>query len=418
MSNDIFIGRQPIYDNDLRIQAYELLFRNSQTNSADVVDGDAATSQVINTLIDFGLENLVGDRPAYINFTRAFLLGEYPIPFTTEPIVIEVLEDIEVDDEMIRSVQQLSEQGYTIALDDFVYEPRLKPLVSLASIVKVDCLIHDRDSLRRQVASLKQFPVKLLAEKVETHDEFEFCKELGFDLYQGYFLAKPRLVQGQRIPTNKLAILDLLAKLRDPAVRIVDLEETIRNDVALSYKLLRYVNSSAFAIRRKIESVQQAIVLLGLECVRKMVTLIALSGMDDKPLALTVTAVLRARMCELLAEALGRDDSEMFFTAGLFSTLDVLMDSSMSEIVKELPLSNDLQNALVANEGVLGSALSCVISCELGEWDDAHCLTLEPSQIRHASMEAIRWVEAGEGMAGLLANCKEPAIAEPQTAAI
>jgi EAL and modified HD-GYP domain-containing signal transduction protein len=140
--------------------------------------------------------------------------------------------------------------------------------------------------------------------------------------------------------------------------------------------------------------------------------------MDDKPLALTVTVVLRARMCELLAEALGRDDSEMFFTAGLFSTLDVLMDSSMSEIVKELPLSNDLRDALVAHEGVLGAALNCVISCELGEWDDAHCLTLEPSQIRHTSMEAIRWVEAGEGMAGLLTNCKEPAIAEPQLAAI
>jgi c-di-GMP-related signal transduction protein len=257
--SDIYIGRQPIYDRKLGVYAYELLFRAASDNSAKFTDGDQATSDVIvNTFLEIGLDNIVGDRLAFINLTRAFFVGEHTISLPRDRVVLELLEDIEADEEVVSSVKRLSEQGYSIALDDFIYHESLQPLVQLADIVKIDIMAMDRDEIREHVKALRQHPLRLVAEKVETQEEHDYCMELGFDYFQGYFLAQPKVIQGRRLPNNRLAILKLLSRLQDPEITTKQLEELIAQDVAFSYRILRYVNSAAYAPPRKIESIHQA----------------------------------------------------------------------------------------------------------------------------------------------------------------
>ena len=195
---DVFVGRQPIFDRHLDVVAYELLFRSSHRNWAHITDGEYATSQVIHHAIrEIGLESLVGSKRAFVNLTRDFILQGYLAVLPTDRVVLEVLEDIVVDAELIEAVRALSHQGYTIALDDFVFHEQLRPLVEIADIIKVDVLALDRSALRQNVARLGQYDVELLAEKVETHDDLTCCQALGFDYFQGYFLCEPDIVTGQ-----------------------------------------------------------------------------------------------------------------------------------------------------------------------------------------------------------------------------
>lgn len=398
----VFVGRQSIYNRRLDVVAYELLYRNSADDRADFTDGDAATSQVLlNTLLEIGLDNLVSDRTAYVNFTRNFLTGKYSLPFDKDRMVLEVLEDIKPDKELIQSLRRLADEGYCIALDDFVFEEGLHSLLEIAHVVKVDFPLLNQSAIRRQVEALRDYPVKLLAEKVETFDEFEFAKELGFDLFQGYFLSKPQIIEGRTLSNNRLAILSLVAKLQDPSVEIEEIEELVTRDVSLSYKLLRYINSATFGLRRKVDSIRQVVVLLGLQRLRTMVTLLMLAGIDDKPQALLETGMLRAKMCEALAGELGRDDKDTFFTVGLFSCLDLLMDTPMEKILEGLPLCDDVKGAILNYEGAMGAVLRCALFYERGEWDNVQCLNVDPSRIRESFLMAASWVG---NMQGLLAS--------------
>ncbi len=389
---DIFIGRQPIYNQQLEVFAYELLFRSGEGHGAGIIDGDQATSQVVlNTFMEFGLDTIVGQKLAFINFTRDFILQDYSHVFPAERVVVEVLENIPVDAALIEAVRALSSQGYTIALDDFIYHDDLRPLVEVADIVKVDLLALDRDTLRKHVALLRQYDVRLLAEKVETRDDFEYCKALGFEYFQGYFFCKPDVIKGQRSPANRLTILQLLARLQDPDVEFRELEEIISRDVALSYKLLRVVKAAFYGLPRKVDSLRRALLLLGTKVIASWVSMIILAGIDDKPHELMLTAMIRAKMCELLGRAMAQQNTAAFFTVGLFSALDALLDTPMSEVLKSLPLSDDITQALLRQEGLLGRTLHCVLAYERGSWDDLTLLNLEPSQIRHAYLEAIAW---------------------------
>lgn len=397
-TNSVFVGRQPIYNQQLDVVAYELLFRDGNQNSANFVDGDYATSKVlINSLVEIGLENLVGNRLAFVNFTRGFLTGEFPLPFDKDQLVMEVLEDIQPDETVVNSLQKLVNDGYRIALDDYVFDEKLLSLVELADFIKVDFSLLNQSSIRHKIEELRDYPLKLLAEKIETYDEFEFAKELGFDLFQGYFLSRPQIIEEQTIPNNRLAILNLIGKLQNPNIGMEEIEELVAQDVSLSYKLLRYINSSAIGLRRKVSSIRQAVVLLGIHQLRTMITLIMLTGMDDKPLALIETAMLRAKMCEELALGLGREDQDTFFTVGLFSALDALMDCSMATILDRLPLSDDINGALLNYEGAMGAALSCTIAYERNEWDNVTCLYLDPTQMQQAFLNATAWLGEAEG---------------------
>ncbi len=285
MDNDIFIGRQPIYDKNLNVYAYELLFRaGQQQNAANIVDGDIATTNVVlNALTEIGMDKLVGEQLAFINLPRNFLLtlGDDPVPEIKHQIVLEILEDIAADDEVVAAVQDLSTNGYTIALDDFVYNASLQPLVDNANVIKIDLMALDEDSLSDHVSKLANGKRKLLAEKVETQEEFERCKQLGFDYFQGYFFCKPNIVKGQRAPANKLAVMKVLASLQSPDLDTKELTQTISQDVTLSYRLLRYINSAQFGLGKQIDSIKRAVVMLGRNTIRNLASLIALSQIDD-----------------------------------------------------------------------------------------------------------------------------------------
>ena len=402
-TNQVFVGRQPIYDAKFDVVAYELLFRSGIANAAAVDDADVATSSVlVNGMLEFGLDRLVGERLAFVNMTRQFLTGELPIPPAPDQIVLEVLEDIDPDDDVVAGVKRLKDEGFQIALDDFVYHPQMVPLLELADFVKVELPALSAAELVAHVTKLRQFPGQLLAEKVERLEEFELCKKLGFDLFQGYFLSKPRVLSRDRIPGNKLAVIQLLSRLQDPEISFEELEGLISQDVSLSYRFLRYINSSAVALRRKVDSVSQAIVLLGLSRIRTLVTLVMMTGMDDKPLCLMVTALVRAKMCEFLARETGRDDQDAFFTVGLFSALPLLLDASMEQILAELPLSDDVKTALIDHEGALGEAVRCTLDYETAEQEHTECLGLSANQLHEAYMDAIDAVEGDNGLARAL----------------
>ena len=391
-----FVGRQAIFDRGVNVVGYELLFRGSASDKSAVFDDrdDASTRVILNTFLDIGLEQIVGEVPAFLNLTRNFFLSAQNMPFPRDRVVLEILEGEQVDAPLVESVRAYAASGYRIALDDFVYDESMEPLLEVADIVKLDVLDLGADELIRHVARLKHYPVTLLAEKVETPEQYEFCKKLGFDLFQGYFLCRPNVVQGHRLPANRLSTLRLLAKLQDPDVQMDSLERVIREDLSLSYKLLRLINSAFYGLPQKVESIRQTLVLLGVHQIRSWVSLLTLSQLQDKPDALMTTAMVRARMCENLASRAEMMNSDVYFTVGLCSTLDALLDMSMEDVLESLPLSDELRAGLVEHGGGLGEALDCVVAYERGEFDSVAFRGLAPEQIRGAYLDAIEWAQS------------------------
>lgn len=392
--SDIFIGRQPIYDRNLGVYAYELLFRAAQDNNAVFIDGDRATSDVIvNTFMEIGLDKIVDHRKAFINLTRSFFINEHSISLPKDRVVLELLEDIEADEALVNGVRRLSGQGYSIALDDFIYEESLEPLVALADVVKIDIKAISQQEIVEHVDRLRKHKVTLLAEKIESREEFDFCMELGFDYFQGYYFSQPRVIRGQRLPNNRLAILRLMSSLQDPDISPARIEELVSQDVSLSFRILRYVNSAAFNLTRTIESIQQAVVFVGLDTIRSWVTLLAMSQVDNKPGELVVTALVRAKMAEEIARAAGLDNLQSYFTVGLFSALDALMDNSMEEILTQLPLADHISAALLDHSGPHGQTLECVLAYERGEWDQVRCTTLAKHHVGDCYLRAVAWAD-------------------------
>jgi EAL and modified HD-GYP domain-containing signal transduction protein len=388
--NEIYIGRQPIYNSTLEVCAYELLYRsNNIVNEAGVINHNQATAQVLlNAFLEFGLDKLVGQKKAFINLPRDFVVGNLPLPFSKERVILEILEDTEVNSALISALQELNGKGYDIALDDFIYHPDLSPLINVSKIIKIDFLALSREDIRGHVAALRKHNVKLLAEKVETHDDFAFARELGFDYFQGYFFCKPNIVTGQSLPANRLAILTLLAKLQDPKINIKILADLVSQDIGVSYKLLRGLNCAFFALPKPIESIHYAIVYLGLRQIKQWVSLIALSNIPDKPIELMVVGITRAKMCELLGETLG-ENKESCFTVGLFSVLDALLDTTMETAIANLPLADNIKAALLKHQGQMGHTLKSVLAYEEGRWDTIDFPNLTPDALTKAYFSAV-----------------------------
>ena len=392
----ILLARQPIFDVDIKVSAYELLFRSDGGTQANVLDGDSATSQVfLNAFNELDISEVVQNHPAYINFTRNLILN--PPPFDKKRFVIEVLEDIEADDELVRNLQALKDSGYTIALDDFVYDSKWDPALRIADIVKIDVLAFDEAEIKRHVELLKPFDVVLLAEKVETHEMFHYCKDLGFTLFQGYFLSKPEQVKGRKVPASKLVVLNLLTQLQDPDAELGKIAGMIAKDPVLSVKLIKLVNSAAFSGRREITSLQHAVSMLGLRQVKSWATLLSLSNMADKPNELTVLAMTRAKMCQLLAECFTNTaGSDAYFTTGLLSNLDAFFDVDLQEIVGSMPLSPMVVAGLLKRDGPIGLVLTTVVAYEQAQWDSIDLAALEnlnigKRELESAYFESIRW---------------------------
>ncbi len=375
----IFVGRQAILDRQLRVHAYELLYREGVEGSAPALSGEQASSRVIlNTFMEIGLERIAGNKPVFINLCRRFFTDHPPIPFEKERVVLEILEDVEMDASLLDAVARFSQQGYRLALDDYEFRhaDKWEPLLPHVAIVKVEVPTLDWDRLEQDLPRLRRHRVQLLAEKIETESEYRHLRELGFDYFQGFFFSHPHVVSGQRLAENRQITLRLLARLNDPEVTIDGLDRLISHDPGLSFKILRYLNSAAIGLPRRIESIHQAVIYLGLNRLRAWASLVVLSDIQGKPEELFITALVRAHCCARLV------NSDAAFTAGLLSALDQIMDLPLPRIIGELSLSPELRQALLMHRGPLGKALSCIYAIERQRWNEVSFPGLEPAEIQ------------------------------------
>lgn len=386
------IGRQPILDRFGRVRAYELLFRGDMPTESSNFDGNYATASVIaNALTEFDFEEVVGPHQAFINFTEELLQNDIALLLPKERVVLEILENVNVTKKLVKAAAALADKGYHIALDDFVFEPQWEPLMVIADTVKLDVLALSRPEIEEHVKRLRRYDVRLLAEKVESVEEHTWLMDLGFDLFQGYYYAKPNIVSRTRIPQNHIAVVHLLAALNQKSCSIDDIEKLVSEDVSLSYRLLRYINSAFIALPQKVDSIRRAVIYFGIDMLRHWASLLVMAGVDGKPKVLMENALVRARMCERLATQAGLIDAESFFTVGLFSILDSLLDAPMAVILEPLPLSPEIVNALTTGEGVYGEALRCVTSYETCDWAHVTFQTLDRDTIGGIYLDSIQW---------------------------
>lgn len=390
-----YVGSQPIYNNDLVIYAYQLLFRNSDENKALFADSDKATSEVIlTTLTDIGLEKLVGMHKACINFTRNFILGEYPIPNIKRRIIIELQEDVTSDPEIIENLNTFSSKGFVLAIPEATYQAHFKKNKDYTYIITVDTSRYNNDQLQEIISNNQAENVKLLAQKIETPEAFSFCNDLGFDYFQGFFFCRPNIVKGTSIPAGKFQLVRILNKLQDEDTDSKELDDLISTDINLSYRLLRYANSSHLGLNSRIESIQHAVTLLGWNTIKMITTLLVLSSIDDKPPELFYFGLIRARLCENLAQYKPSVDKNMAFTAGLLSIVDALLDASMDNVLAQLPLNEKLTLALLNHEGELGEILHDTIAYVHHKPEKATMSSLDSSIIGENYLKALRWANA------------------------
>jgi c-di-GMP phosphodiesterase len=366
-----FIARQPIFDRNLRVVSYELLFRGHGYTADALIDNPerATATVVLNTFTELELERIVGSKTAWVNISREFVLDGLVQAIPPHLGGLEISEDELFDEDMIAALRDLKEQGYRLALDDFRGRPATEPVLELFDVIKLNMPVLGREGVRAQVQRLRSHPATLLADKLGTQPDHEFCVAAGCDLFQGYFFCRPAMVGTQGISANRLALLQVVAALHDPNVDLKDVEQLIARDVALSFRMLRYVNSAYFGLRGDVRSIGQALALLGLDNVRRWATLSVMASVDDKPTELTVTALIRARFCELAGDQLQIATSAELFTLGLFSVIDAMMDAPMHDVVESLPLAEDMRDALVLRQGAMGELLNCVTALEAGEYE-------------------------------------------------
>jgi EAL and modified HD-GYP domain-containing signal transduction protein len=313
------------------------------------------------------------------------------LPFTPRQVILEILEDIPVTPALINAVQRLVDKGYTIALDDYLYNPAHAPLLKLAKIVKIDLMALDQETLKAHVRELKKYYVKLTAEKIETPQEFIQCRDLGFDYFQGYFLSRPQIISAEKLPANRLTVLNLLAVLHNPDSDADDLAEAINTDVTTSYKLLKMINSAAFSLQREIQSIQQGVLLLGRRKLSSWASMLSMSSLSDRPSEILRTAMVRAKMCELLAEKAREKEIDRYFTVGLFSALDLLLQRPLPKLLEPLPLSDEILDGLLYHRGRLGDVLSCVMAYEISDWRNVKLAGLSTDDILVCNIEAVTW---------------------------
>ncbi|AEG01388.1 EAL and HDOD domain-containing protein [Methylomonas methanica] len=388
---DFLIGRQQILDHKLNTFAYEILFRGKDFDLSIQESAASATNQVItDTILEIGLNELVGPHLAFINFTTRNILEKTPLVLPKDRIVVEVLENVKVDTQIIENLRELSALGYTIALDDFELSPEWVPLLEFCDIVKLDIMAYSLEETHRTIERLKPYKLKLLAEKVETHQEFKLLQDWGCELFQGFFFSKPNLVEGKRLDVSQTATIQLLATINKQDVTFQDVSRVIAQDVGLSYKLLRYINSASFALPNKIDSLQHATTYLGLKEMRRWVNILALSSMSSKSPALLQTILVRAKMCELLAAEI-KQDPETYFMVGLLSGLDSILDIPLEKALQQLPLSNLVSDAILQKTGSAGEALQYALDYERWDINRPTFSNIKPKRIAGIYLESIQW---------------------------
>jgi EAL and modified HD-GYP domain-containing signal transduction protein len=386
-TTEVLLARQPILDGELTAVGYELLYREPGATEANVRDDERATARVsLNAMTEVDLERLVNNRRAWINVSREFVLGGLAQTFPHDRVVLELLEDQLVDQALIDAVTQLRRDGYLVALDDFTLTPDIEPLLSRVDIIKLDLRARGAEGLTDLAGKLAPHGVTLLGEKLEDHADFELARAAGCELFQGYFFCRPEPIEGMAVAPNRLALLKLAADVQDPAIDLAALDRLISTDVALSYRLLRYINSAYFSLREPVSTVMQAVTLLGIDSIRSWTTMMILAQIGGKPRELFVTALVRARFCQLAGEA-PEGPSSVLFSLGLFSVIDALTDQPMASVVQLLPFDPTMRDALVNRSGP-GRLLHAVEAMEAGEFRRAQSIVHNAPE---HYLEAVAW---------------------------
>lgn len=393
----LYVARQPIFDVHSRVHAYELLFRSGPENFFQSLDPDHASGRVIGDAFHvFGLQNLAQEKKLFINCTRKVLLEDYIFLLPPELTVVEVLETVQPTPEVIEACRRLKQAGYTLALDDFVMAPGMEPLVAMADIIKVDFLLTKGDERRQVVQQFRRPGLRFLAEKVETQADYQQGLKDGYAFFQGYFFCKPEMVTARDVPGSKWVTLRLLQALNAPSLEFSEIENILKQDVSLPVKLLRYLRSATFVWRGQINSIRQALVLLGEGPFRKWASLVTLTALGtDRPAELITTSLFRARFCELLGQqvALGEHELDLFLV-GLLSSIDVLVGRPLPELLESMSVSPLLKQTLLGEDTRLSPVYRAVLAYERGHWEDALALlpkTSQPIDLPRLYSEAVRW---------------------------
>jgi len=401
---DTYIGRQPVLDRGWNVAGYELLFRSSLENFCDAADGSAATSQVIvNAVLGVGLDRLLGGKPAFVNFDRTLLLGDWTTVLPADKIVIEILETVQAEEEVIRACHRLREQGYALSFHCTADEERTELFAPFVDLLKVDFQLTSPAVQEKMIRRCQQLKIGIVAEKVETELEFRRASKLGYDYFQGYFFASPTVLHSARVPASQMNGLRLMKEVQKEDLNFGALEELIRHELSFSHALLKYLNSAAFHWAHRVESIRQALILLGSKEIRKWVYMASLSSMmQNRPPILMAQVLMRGRFCEVIAgfQKLDLGESDPFL-AGMFSLLDAILNRPLEGILDELNIGRNIRSALLGlsdEADPLSVVLRIVKSWEVGDWagveSAARIIGMSPDALSNCYLEASCWVDS------------------------
>lgn len=396
---EIFVARQPIFDVSKQVVGYELLFRDGIQNCFPAAaQGDDATCGVISSGLSIGFEALTGGKRAFINFTESNIQTGLAKLVPEQFLAVEILETVEPTGDIVSACRELKKEGYQIVLDDFVFQAKYQPFIELADIIKIDflaCVPQKRAFMRKIIPP----SVQLLAEKVENEEDFRSGVEMGYSFFQGYFFSRPVVISHKEISPSRLLQIQLIQQVNRDDFDVAQLEDVIKRDVAFTYKLFKYINSAWFGFSSRIQSIRQAVVLLGQREIRRWVSLMTMRDLSqDKPAELLTTAVIRGRLCEQISHLTGHpQEAASAFVVGMFSLLDALLDRQMEDIIPELSLAPEVTAALKGEMTILGKVLGLARAYELADWEivAAWCdkLSVDEAKIPALYQEAVRWAD-------------------------
>lgn len=362
---DIFIARQGIYNSLNKVVAYELLYRNSfKNNFATIIEDEVATYRVIENISSFGLEMLTDNKKAFVNFSEKSILKSMATLLPKENVVIEVLENVNPSKEIIDKLISLKDLGYTIALDDVIEVEYILKFIGVIDIVKVDFLLSSKDTRKKIAYICKKYKIKMLAEKIETEEDLEEAKSLGFEYFQGYYYSKPAVLFGKDISIKNTSIFMLLVELVRDDYDIDKVEHIMKTDIALTYKFLRFINSAYFSFYQEIKSIRQAIMLIGREELRKWISILSVVEMASSSDDYGKGILIRAKFCEEVAKALDFKEYASAFMVGLFSNMHLMIEKDINYVVDNLPLNIDIKKALLGEENIYRDILDLALAYE------------------------------------------------------
>ena len=403
-----YAARQPILDVNKKLYAYELLFRDSIDNVFPDIDGDEATSKMIEaSKFNMGISEFTSTKPAFINFTLETLSQGYPEMLTNEEVVVEVLETVKPGKKLLGICKDLHSKGYTIALDDYEHQSVWAHFYPFIKIIKIDIQQTDFEAIKQVIAAIKDHPhIELLAEKVETYQEYDQAQQLGFKYFQGFFFAKPEMVKTKSLSPSQLAMAELLYETSKPELDLASITSVFERDVSLSYKLLRYANSAIFKRRSEVSTIKQALVILGSgELKRFLGLMFAVTANPDKPTELIKLAMTRAKFCELVAQDMkSKLDISIAFLTGLLSMIDAILDEELEAILGKLPLASEIKEPLLTRKGTMAAIIKLVEFIEHAQWDKTSIvmekLKLDKEQAVKHYNEALAWADEQSLLAG------------------